>query len=214
VKQIFILGSSSAYGVGAEDRGWGDQIKKYFHAKMFSSQGIGERYEVYNFAKSGATIDFVIDIFPRRLKEYGRGDKPVVVLDVGGNNSKAEGKPDNFVSTPEEYTQELKKLVTVLKSESNKVIFVCKGFVDETRTNPKHNPLTGHVSYFTNSRRKQFESITKQICEENGLIFVELGVEEGEWVEKYLYTDGLHPNQAGHNLIFDAIKVHLSKVEP
>lgn len=33
--QIFIIGSSSVYGVGAESSGWADLVKQALHRKMY-----------------------------------------------------------------------------------------------------------------------------------------------------------------------------------
>lgn len=205
MQQIFILGSSSAYGVGATN-GWGDLIKQYLHDKMYGNNGVGEKYEVYNFAKAGATIDFVHNNFPQQLKQYGRNQAPIAIVCVGGNNSKADNTPDNFVSTIEDYLEQMDELFSLLKENCSHVISVGNGFVDESKTNPKPNPLTGGKSYFSNERRKGFSDRTKQLCEQKDIAHVEVTVPMQEWIDKYLYKDGLHSNQAGHQLIFEAIK--------
>jgi lysophospholipase L1-like esterase len=97
----------------------------------------------------------------------------------------------------------------LLKQSSDKVILVGNGFVDESKTNPKTNPLTGGLSYFSNERRRQFTEVTKSLCTENGIEFVDVGVSEEEWLKTYLYEDGVHPNQAGHQLIFEEVKPFL-----
>jgi lysophospholipase L1-like esterase len=213
MKQVFMLGASSVYGVGAEHAGWGDLIKQYFHSKMFSEGGIGEKYEIYNFAKSGATIDFILDTFPTHLTNYGKGEKVITIVSVGGNNSRAKDEPTNFASTPASYTTELTQLIELLKASSEKVIFVSTAYVDETKTNPI---TTSHDNkyYFTNARRKQFEEITKELCEQNGIDFASIVVSEEEWIKNYTFKDGLHPNQAGHQLLFDAIEPYLLELEP
>lgn len=210
--QIFLLGSSSIYGVGAENAGWGDLVKQALHKKMYSDAGVGEKYEVYNFGKSGAKIEWVLETFPKQLKNYGRGGKIISVVAVGANNSKAENEPDNFVSTIEEYTKDMSQLLDLLKKSSDHVIAVSAGYYDESKTNPKHNPLTGGKSYFTNARSKVFSERFKELCEERQITFVTDGVTEEEWKEKYLFRDGLHPNQAGHQLISQKVLEQLDKI--
>ena len=210
--QIFIVGSSSAYGVGAETAGWGDLVKQHMHGLMYGSDGVGEKCEVYNFTKSGATIGFVKNTFPEQLKQYGRDVETMVIVSAGGNNSKAEGTPNNFVSTPKEFEEEMRDLLKALKNSSDKVLYVTGGFVDESKTNPKPNPLTGGKSYFSNERRKQFSTITRKLCEELRVTYVGLDVDKDKWIQNYLYVDGLHPNQAGHELIFQNIKPHLPEL--
>lgn len=207
ITQLFILGSSSSYGVGASNAGWGDLVKQYMQAKMYGEGGVGEKYEVYNFGKSGAKVNFVQETFPRQLEEYGRGGRTIAFVAIGGNNTKAEGEPDNFVSTPEEYVAEMREVLGMLKGCVDELVVVgSNGYVDEAKTNPKLNPLTGDRSYFTNARRQQFKALLKQLCDELGIPVIDVEVEEKVWRETYLYRDGLHPNQAGHQLIFDSIR--------
>lgn len=210
--QLFILGSSSTYGVGASQAGWGDLIKQYIHNRMYAPGGEGEKYEVYNFGKSGATVDFVLENFPRQLEQYGRGGKVICVICVGGNNAKAENEPDNFISTPEEYQIEVSKLLDMLAKNVDGVIGMGNGWIDETKTNPKPNPLTGGKSYMTNSRRQQFNTVNKKAYEERGMSYIETGVKQEVWLSKYLYEDGLHPNQKGHQFIFELIRPRLDEL--
>jgi len=211
VTQFFILGSSLPYGVGASHAGWGDLIKQYLHAKMYGEGGVGQKYEVFNFGKADAKIEFVQATFPGQLADYGRRQKTIVVIAIGGNNSKAEGSPDGYISTPEKYAQEMEDLLTMLAKYSDAVIVVDNGYVDESKTNPKLNPLTGATSYYSNTRRQQFGDITERICKRQEIDFVRLAIDQQEWVENYTYKDGVHPNQQGHQLVFEAIRPYLDE---
>lgn len=120
-------------------------------------------------------------------------------------NTKAEGTPDNFVSTIEEFSEEIAKLLNFLGDRCDHVVVVGSGYYDESKTNPKSNPLTGGKSYFKNARKRMFEARFKELAEDRSMPFVEVGVTEDEWKEKYLYEDGLHPNQKGYRLIAEKI---------
>ena len=203
--QVFLLGSSSVYGVGAESGGWADLIKEALHGKMYGKNGVGEKYEVYNFGKSGATIDFVLKNFPKQLESYGRNGKIITIVSVGGNNAKAEDEPENFVSTIDEYELQMSELMGLLKDKSDVVIAVGGGYYDESKVYPKHNPLTGGKSYFSNERKHKFEQKWKEICISKEIPFVGVEVTEEEWKDKFLYIDGLHPNQTGHRHIAERV---------
>lgn len=209
--QIFMIGSSSVYGVGAENGGWADLVKQMLHQKMYEKNGIGEKHEIYNFGKSGAKIEFVKKLFPTLIEEYGRDGKIITIVAIGGNNSKAENDSTNFASTPEEYIAQMSELLDLFKEKSDVVIAVGSGYVDESKTNPKHDPLTGGKSYFTNERRKMFEQLWIELCNERGIFFVGVDLDEKEWQEEYLYEDGLHANQKGHQYIADKIMTVLTQ---
>ncbi|MEI7578500.1 MAG: GDSL-type esterase/lipase family protein [bacterium] len=212
ITQIFIVGSSNVYGVGAEQAGWADLLKQKLHKKMYSENGLGEKFEIYNLGKSGATIDFVKNEYPKQLHQYYRGGDLITIVSVGGNNSKAIGRPDNFVSTLEKYETEMIELLDQLKKLSTHVIVVGSGYFDESKTNPIFNPDIGGNSYFQNSRKKKFEAKLRELAEQRGITFVEISVSEEEWKAKYLFRDGLHPNQQGHQLISDLVYSKLQKI--
>lgn len=207
--QFFILGSSSAYGVGSESGGWAEMLKQHLHTRMYANGGTGEKYELFNFAKSGAKVEFVQRTYKEQIESYKKSGKSIVLIDIGTNNTKAENDPTNFVSTPEQFKIEITKLLSELQNTVDIVLFVGGGWVDETKTNPKENSDTGRKSYFTNSRKQQFKEVLKNICLGLNIEFIELGVGPEEWVEKYVFKDGLHPNQVGHELIFKKVLVQI-----
>lgn len=211
MKQIFILGASSVYGVGAE-RGWADMVKASIHSKQFAPDGPGETCEVFNFAKSGSTIEFVAETFPWLCENYQRGPELITLISVGGNDAKATGTPDNYVCTPEAFKEKITNLCGVLRKHSQHVIFVSNGYLDESKVSPKINPFTGGNSYFTNGRRSQFNAITEEVCASMGFDFVAADCDKDTWVQNYLYKDGLHPNQKGYELMFEAIRPKLDEV--
>lgn len=212
MKQVFIFGSSSVYGVGAEQGGWADLLKQRLHKKMYGADGVGEKYELYNFGYSGAGADFVTVAAREQLKFYRRSGKVVAILSVGGNNSKAEDEPDNFVSTIEEYEQLMTYLLERMKEDVDEIIVVGSGTVDEAKTNPKPNPLTGGKSYFTNDRRIAFSHALMKLCQKQGVRFVDIDMKPDEWQKDYLYKDGLHPNQKGHEYIAAKVWPELEKL--
>lgn len=109
MKQYFIVGGSTVYGVGGDDGGWADMLKRHFHKKMYGPNGIGEKIEVYNFSKSGVTTQFLLDTYPEQIKHYGRDDEITTIVSVGMNNAKAVGEPSNFVSTLYEYEEQIRQ---------------------------------------------------------------------------------------------------------
>lgn len=205
MKQLFFFGSSSIYGVGGENGSYADIVKQYYHRKMYSSGGIGEKYEIFNFGLSGAKTEFVAETYPLILDRYGREGQIITILNVGGNNSKAENNPNNFVSTPEEYGQSLNRLLEIIKQKSSHTIVVGSGFCNEVKTNPKTNPLTGGRSYFTNKRREEFQKRCQDICKNRGITYISPNVDKSTWLNQYIYTDGLHANSQGYQLIAEKL---------
>lgn len=213
MKQFFILGASSVYGVGAESGGWGDLVKSYIHSKMYGADGVGEKYEVFNFSRSGSTVEFVADAAAWVYDKYARGNDVTTLISVGGNDAKAENAPDNFVCTPDDFREKVSRLLETLRQHSKQIIFVSNGFVDESKVSPKQSPFgDDKVSYFTNERRALFNGITKEICESKDIDFVAVDIDKDTWIKNYLYTDGLHPNQAGYQKVFESLKPVVERI--
>jgi lysophospholipase L1-like esterase len=210
MKQYFLLGASSVYGVGGENGGWAELLKQYIHHQLYGKGGSGEAAEVFNFGKSGATVEFVLDTFPEQIKHYGRSGEIVSIVMIGGNNSKAIDAPNNYVSTVEEYIAQMTTLLALLKQHSAQVVVASNGYVDESKTNPKISPFTGRKSYFTNARRAEFHAALKKLCEQMNVSYANVDIDQQTWQQKYLYEDGLHPNNEGHELLFQSVRKALS----
>jgi len=212
MKQIFIFGSSSTYGVGGTKGGWAGLLKEKLHTKMYGEGGVGEALEVFNFGKSGATIDLVQDTYKKQLEIYGRDAEKIILLNVGGNNAKAINEPDNYVSEPEDYRKEIHSLLSNMKQDVSYVFFVEGGHYEEAKVYPKQSPFSNSVSYFSNARKQLFSQATKNVCNELGVTYIPVEVSEEEWIEKYAYKDGLHSNDAGYEYIFKNIWKHIEQL--
>lgn len=206
--QVFIFGASIVHGVGAEESGWADLIKKKLHQKIYSEHGVDEKYEVYNFGKSGATIEFVQNEFDQQITYYKKNAKTIAILSVGMNNSKAEGTSENYVSTVIEYKDNMEELLQKMKSQVDHILCVSFTPVDEAKT----TPMKKGGSYYWNKRIQEFNKAFNEVCDKESIQFVSITVDQEEWKKNYLYKDGLHPNQKGHQLIFENVYPHLEKL--
>ena len=203
--QFFIFGDSVAYGVGAE-QGWSDLLKQHLHAAMYERDGIGEKYELYNFGKPGAGVDFVLKTHESLLEAYGRHDTTVAILCIGGNETKARTEPDNFVSSTDAFASRMTTLIDSFKQQVDNVIVLPTLIaVDETKVNPKVSPFNGGKSFFVNDRIYAFNETLKNLCSDRGISYVVPGINPNDWAANYLYEDGLHPNQSGNEQIFHAL---------
>ena len=93
---------------------------------------------------------------------------------------------------------------------------VCVGFaaVDESRASPKFNTITGKNSYFTNERIRKFNTAFKEAASSStNATYIDLmDVMQDDWLKSHLIADGLHPNDAGHHRIFQAVLPELSRL--
>ena len=212
MKQVFILGSSSVAGVWSSFGGRSTLLKQKLHSIMFGEKWVGEKFECFNFGLAGATIQQTKDIYLQSYNSYARNGEKIVIINVWGNNYKAENTPDNFVSSPKQFEIEMKDLLTIIKKDGHTVVFVGSGYIDESKTDPKPNPLTGGCSYFRNDRKEIFDSITKNICQELDIQYLNIGIKKDIRIAKYIYQDGLHANDLWHTYIFNKLREEISNI--
>lgn len=209
--QIFIFGSSNAYGVGGTSGGWADIIKTGLHDRMYTQNGLGEVHEVYNFGKPGAVTSFVAETF-LPLKQWFSRDKgeKIAILSIGGNDSRAEDDPRNYISSPETFETEMLALLNQMQGNFDRLF--ANGFppYDEKKTLPFISKTTGKAYYFTNVRRQLFEDRLKFLCAKLGITFVKPNVSDAVWIQNYQHSDGLHPNSSGHKLMADTLMTMLN----
>lgn len=206
-RQFFIFGASVAYGVGSTEDGWSGLLKQYVHNELYGKNSFGEKAEVYNFAKPGADIEFVLDTFENQLLDYERECPLTAFILVGLNDTKAIDNPNNFVSDESKFEKDYNILLNNLSKHFEVINILSFYGVDENKVHPKINPLDGSASYFKNDRICKFNDIIRRLCcKYNKANFIDLMHLNDNWVEDCLFKDGLHPNDKGHKLIFNAIK--------
>ena len=209
-KQYFIFGASIGYGVGGTKGGWAGLLKMHIHNQLYGKNGISEKAEVYNFAKPGAQISFVLNNFKTQLDQFKRSNRITVFLLVGLNDVKSTGCPDNYLSSEEKFKEEYSELFSRMSSEFGEINVLGYCHVDESKLNPKVSPFDGSKSYFNNKRIGEFNGYLKEICSKFDKVkFISMDNISKNWVEECLFEDGLHPNDLGHKLIFERIKSEL-----
>lgn len=214
--QIVCIGASTVYGVGGATGGWADLLKRDFHKAMYQKGGTGEWHEVYNLGVPGADLAMQrerVEVCLRTIRKPGR--KLIVLFQGGSNNAKAVDRPDNFVSTPEEYRQGMVTFLELLRRLSDGVI--CLGMLpmnqDKVMPIEKDREKNSKV-YFPNERIRQFEAIFQEVATSQQLAFVPLfeAVTAIGWTKEYQYEDGIHPNDRGHEWLCQSAKQELQKL--
>lgn len=213
--QIVCIGASTTYGVGGSIGGWADVLKQDLHSKMYGGNPQGEVHEVYNLGVPGATVAQQQERTKVFLETAHKPDRQLIAIFQGGaNNAKSVGEPESFVSTPEEYEAELRQLLGMLTNTCDQVI--CLGLLpmnqDKVMPIVKDNE-TKTRTYFPNDRIKLFEGVFQKVAAEMSAVFMPLfaDAEAAGWVENLQFQDGIHPNDKGHQWIYDRLRPKLAK---
>jgi lysophospholipase L1-like esterase len=211
MKHIFIFGASTVHGVGSTQGGWADRIKTTLYKEMFGDGG--ERaYEVYELGVSGTNLQDIEARFESelkaRLRQDTRPEDMYIVFSAGVNDSIAVDEPDRHVRTADDFAALVHSFVHLVKDYTHNILAVGVTPVDEARTNPFKEGAT----YYRNQRLTEFEDAFAEVCAKEGVAFVPLMKEAPEdWTQKYVYEDGLHPNDTGYDWIYDRVKPALNE---
>lgn len=205
---ILCIGASGTYGVGGENGGWPEYLKQSIHLAQYGTQWAGEQHEIYNLGIPGHGVDEVGSRLANEVASRRRDMQPYVlsIICVGLNDSRALGQAENNVSTPDAYQEKMKNLLELSKQLCERTIALGFVPVDERRTCPKVQPVTGQRSFFTNARAELFENCMMQAARQAGVPGLPLFSDATAcgWAEK-LSQDGLHPNDAGYRWIAERV---------
>ena len=212
---ILCFGASGTYGVGGQRGGWPEYLKEVLHQAQYGPRGSGEWHEVFNLGVAGHGVDDVSARLSAEVSARRRAIQPKVIsiISVGLNDSRAVERSDNFVSTPEAYQEKMSRLFVEARAICDSTLALGFAPVDERRTCPKIQPVTGHKSFFTNERAELFESRLLAAAEEAGVPGLPLFQEaiRAGWSDK-LSADGLHPNDAGYQWIAERVLAGIREI--
>jgi lysophospholipase L1-like esterase len=125
------------------------------------------------------------------------------VFAIGVNDSLITDDGD-FFSTPAQYAQDLQELYDTAKLFSNRMLFV--GLTPVEDDNPRNQ-------YYTSSRIWEFEEVLREFVRGHSIPFVKLYEKFQECMkEEFLFSNGLHPNDEGHRIIYDRVAPELKKL--
>jgi len=200
MKHILIFGASTVHGIGAS-QGWADRIKSKLHAEMFVSGG-PRAYDVYELGIPATSLQDMQARFEAELKarvpEHVQPEDIYVVFSAGTNDSIAVDEPGHHVRSADDFAALAHSYIHLAKDYTDNILAVGVTPVNEAKTMPFAN---GKV-YFTNERLSAFEAALQEVAGEESVRFIPLhGQVPANWNEASLFSDGLHPNDAGHEWI-------------
>lgn len=207
---ILIFGTSTTYGAWDTEGGWFGRLRKYIDERVVASydgQNHSYYHVVYNLGISGDDSRGILARFEQeskiRLDEDG---ETIVIFHVGVNDAQFRHKENQFKVPPEEYVSNLEKLVSLSKNISSKIIFMGLNPVEDKRVDPI--PWNLNESYKTENAKK-YDGLLKKVCKEQNVNYIEI-FSKFTHPEKLL-EDGLHPNNEGHKIIFEAVRDYLTE---
>lgn len=205
MKNIFVFGDSIAFGSWDPEGGWVERLRKWLFINTHEDCNLNNF--LYNLSIPGDTTADILKRFKHEIQPRGGGD--VVLFAVGINNSQfVAGKP---ILTPSQTRAHVRELVTLAQELAPTICWVGLTPVDESRTNPIY--WMQQVAY-RNEAITVFDAAIKNATTEVQIPYLDIF---REWTADENYSnflvDGIHPDAAGHEKIFEQVKKFLESVE-
>lgn len=207
--RVLVFGDSIAQGFWDTEGGWVARLRK--HYDELEVKEFRDRFpNIFNLGISGDRAQDVL----KRIKnetEYRLwpGSEIIYIFAVGLNDTVY--RELEFESTPEKYKEELDKILEVARNFAHKIMFLGITPVVDERTQPLKWSTTGKC--YSNERVWMFEQELRDFCGQNKLVRVPLFEKFKEEQQKHeLMPDGVHPNNEGHELIYQLVRPKLDKL--
>jgi len=196
---ILIFGDSITAGRGVEKgKSWVGRLCRVFDEKNKYN------FIVYNLGVPGESTVELLERFKVECQSRTRrqciDDSFIVVLNIGLNDSKCLNSFDNPKTPTDVFRKNINKLISIAKQYTKKTIFVGLIPIDEEKTVPASNV------YLNNKRVEIYNRIIEECCNQRNILFLNLFK---DWLKQnykiFLSDDGLHPNELGHQKIFEKV---------
>lgn len=201
VESIAVFGASTTYGYVDESGrgGWVGRFREWFEPLD------PDDYAIFNLGIQGDTSTWILD---RIGAEASHRNPDLIILSIGVNDASRRPKPDSRnVTSLNRYGENLQHLIRIAKKHARYVVFVSAQPVDESKT----TPVSWCPCYYFARDQSVYHGVAKAVCQQEKVPFLDLMEEwqqAGDEYKRWLY-DGLHPNAAGHERIFQSVKEFL-----
>lgn len=204
--QILVFGASIVYGAWDSEGGWVARLRKDIDrrsAHLPSSQ----RQQILNLGVSGQTSTKVLNRFEAETEARVREkDKCLVIFSVGSNDYAWLEFEKKYVVDSELYRENLLTLITIGRKLNVSMLFLTLTPVDESITKIANHK--GKVR--RNVDVERYNSIVKSLCSQENIPMVDVYAAFMKTNHiQLLSSDGLHPNNTGHKVIFELVKKHI-----
>lgn len=205
---VVFFGDSITQGYWGIHHGWVDRVRMHYSKLLFAKN---EYNGIYNLGIDGDTAQDVAKRIKSELQARVRPKHtvmPVVVIQIGVNDQL-------------DVTIELEEAVTAYKTELQQIIENIRGMYSElvlvgypSCDEIKTTPVSWGEYYYTNDKTKAHETAMAEVAELEDAKFIPVFDEFKKHVDQGedLLADGLHPNDAGHELIYQIVMPKLQEI--
>jgi|SRR3989339_319528 len=204
--EIFAFGDSITWGAFDSEGGWIQRLRKCIENKNGRDVDF-----VYNLGIPGNKTPDILNRFEFETAQRSNPTEKdkIIIFGVGGNDaSYSTIKKDNKINKTD-FEANLIKIIEKAKKITNNLLFV--GLIQHNEKKSCPIPWS-KTSFYYNKYQKEYNEIIKTICLKYKIGFLDVINEFEDPVKNDLLdSDGLHPNDKGHKIIFEKLTAYLTK---
>ena len=195
-----LFGDSIGFGVGDyQYGGWATRLRLCIDQEKKSKD-----HNLVNLSISGDTSRGLLNRMEKEAKLRIRDKDPdsfKLIIAIGANDSKINKDDLENDISPKEFEKNIHKLIGIAKQLSCEVILI--GLV------PVHEPLTTPYKenkHYQVGQIEKYNQILNTSAQKNNIMFVDMFE---DWMQRdlsQLFSDGLHPNTLGHEIMYKTIR--------
>lgn len=199
--KIFIFGDSIAYGAWDPEGGWVERLRRWVFGTTQGDYNVGTF--LYNLSVVGETTADLLKRFTPELEARQHGD--IIVFAAGINDAQlVNGRQ---IATPADVCANVRALIQRARACASLLCWVGLTPVDEARTTPL--PWMPERAY-RNATIAVFDAAIKQTAAAEAIPYIDLfHAWSADKAYAQLLLDGIHPNAAGHEQIYERLKAFL-----
>ena len=208
--RVLIFGASITQGFYDTEGGWVNRLRKHYDELQIQDLKNNHYPTVFNLGISGDNTTGLLRRFKSETEARIWPDEEFLfVFSIGTNN--ALERNGVAASSPTEYANDLKKIVDQARGYSNKIMMVGLPCCDEALTRPV--AWEPNISY-TNDNIRGIDNAMRDLCSHESIPYVHIfeAFQKELAAGNNILSDGLHPNNEGHQLILDLVMPTIEKV--
>ena len=194
---IMVFGDSITYGANdSKLGGWVNRLRMILETKE-------SHFSVFNLEISGEVTKETLQRFEFECKKrYDKDDNTTIIFAIGINDTQELNRAQRV--SLNDFQDNINKLIADAKKFTNNIFFIGLTKVDESKVAPI--PWKNNVS-FSNKKIIMFDSLLEDICQDNQVMYIEMF----DLLKLDELSDGLHPNEIGHQKICDKVLNQITK---
>ncbi len=204
--QIFAIGHSITQGYWDTKGGWVQRLRTHLDEKTLENPN-KFYFEVYNLGVSGDDTNQLLERIDDEIeRRNSKGSKTVILIQIGANDAIYLTEKDRIRVSKQDFKKNNHKLIARAKEYADEIIFVNDGYKE----------IEGEIPWaegksYTGNKLEEYIEIQRNVCNERNVHLVDLRSKftKEKWCE--LLEDGIHPNNEGHEEIYQEIKEKLEQ---